>query len=106
MVKNARGHIYYELGQPALGEPTDVVVVPLINLSDGQRSEFLTADLGPGWPEVGSRMMTRLLTGQDLDDGWVVVQEGVYRYFAVENGGFLVRIILREYLAAEVTWQP
>ena len=42
---------------------------------------------------------------QDLVDGWVVVQEGVYRY-AVSRGedGLSVRIVISEYLATEVVW--
>lgn len=50
-------------------------------------------------------MMTRLCTGEDMTDGWIVVQEGVYRYAAVESAGFQVRMIVREYLAAEVIWE-
>jgi hypothetical protein len=105
IVKNARGHVYYELGQPALGEPASVAVCPLETLPQDQQNEFLSFDLGPAWPEVGSRMMTRLLSGQDLDGGWVVVQDGVYRFVATEDDGFRVRILIREYLAAEVVWR-
>jgi hypothetical protein len=33
---------------------------------------------GSCFPEVGSRMMmTRILTGQDIEDGWINVQKGV-----------------------------
>ena len=53
------------------------------------------------WPEVGSRMMSRVLTGQDLRDGWVIVQEGIYRYRVDQFGGMLVRSVLFEYLATE-----
>jgi hypothetical protein len=53
-------------------------------------------DFGSGWPEVGSRMMSRMLTGQDMADGWIVVQEGVYRYAVGQNGGMLVRSVLFE----------
>ena len=57
-----------------------------------------------GWPEVGSRMMTRVMTGQDLCDGWVVVQDGVYRYGVAQCGVMLIRSVLFEYLATEVYW--
>jgi hypothetical protein len=66
--------------------------------------EFESIDNGLLWPEVGSRMMTRVITGQDLSNGWVIVQEGVYRYAVVQQGGILVRSVLREYLATEVYW--
>ena len=49
--------------------------------------------------------MTRLITGQDLQNGWVVVQDGVYRYRVEQFGGFLVRSVLHEYLATEVYWE-
>ena len=102
IVKNARGHVYYELGQPAFGEPSNVGIHPLEMLSQDDLSGFLAIDHGAGWPEVGSRMMTRVVSGQDMEDGWIVVQDGIYRFAAVENDGFLVRIIIQEYLAAEV----
>jgi hypothetical protein len=56
------------------------------------------------WPEVGSRMMTRVMTGQDLSDGWVIVQQGVYRYAIVQEGVMFVKMVLFEYLAAQVFW--
>ena len=38
-------------------------------------------------------------------DSWQDVQDGVYRYaVAQESDGILVRMVLREYLAAEVLW--
>jgi len=75
-VKNARGHALYELGEPMLEEPTSIWTKPLANLAPEARSEFETTDLAPFWPEVGSRMLTRLVTGQDTFDGWVHVQDG------------------------------
>jgi hypothetical protein len=48
--------------------------------------------------------MQRILNGEDLDDGWVIVQEGVYRYAVRQGGGIIVRIVLREYLGAEILW--
>jgi hypothetical protein len=45
-------------------------------------------------------MMTRVITGRDLDGPWVVVQEGVYRYSVTQiDGGILVRSVMSEYLA-------
>ena len=105
IVKNSRGHVYYELGQPAFGEPSKVGIWPLENLSGIEVERFLTINHGSGWPEVGSRMMTRFLTGQDMEDGWLVVQDGIYRFAAIENDGFIVRSIIREYIAAEVVWE-
>ena len=104
VLKNARGHAFYEFGEPMLSAPKYVWSAPLDNMTPEQRAEFENIDLGPGWPEVGSRMMTRLLTGQDLSGSWVVVQEGVYRYAVAQAGVILVRAVLFEYLATEVYW--
>jgi hypothetical protein len=108
VVKNARGHAYFELGEPLLDEPVHVWIQPLEFLRPTEREEFETADchgeLAP-WPEVGSRMMTRLITGEDMSGPWVIVQEGVYRYSVSQCGGVVVRTVLSEYLATEVYWE-
>jgi hypothetical protein len=108
ILKNARGHAYFELGEPMLDEPVHVRIRPFETLTPAEREEFET--LGEQsefalWPEVGSRMMTRLLTGEDLSGPWVAVQEGVYRYAVSQGGGVLVRAVLSEYLATEVYWE-
>lgn len=106
ILKNARGHALYEIGEPMLTEPEYVWAVPLETLTAEQRAEF--EDMGgpgiQGWPEVGSRMMQRMVTGQDLCNGWVVVQDGIYRYGVVQQGVMLVRSVLWDYLATEVYW--
>ena len=56
------------------------------------------------WPEVGSRMMTRILTGADTRNGWVVVQDGVHRYTVMQCGQLTVKSVLFEYLPTEVRW--
>lgn len=104
VVKNARGHAFYELGLPLPVPPSHVAISPIPILSDGQRGQF------ERWPddavcaEVGSRMMQRMAM-RELDQGWVLVQRGVYRYMVVQRlGETLVRSVIREYLATEVTW--
>jgi hypothetical protein len=104
IVKNARRHAFFEYGEPMLTEPASVWCAPLERLTMHQRHHFENVDVGSGWPEVGSRMMTRVLTGQDLADGWVIVQDGVYRYSVARAGVMLVRSVLFEYLATEVHW--
>lgn len=107
VVKNARGHAFYECGQPILAAPEYVWAVPLETMSPLEREEFEegspTGSL-TGWPEVGSRMMIRLVEGHDLRDGWVVVQENVYRYRVEQSGLVMIKSILFEYLATEVYW--
>ena len=103
IVKNARGHVLYELGHAIEALPTQVNILPLYQMSPHQRSEFELAERSSGWPEVGGRLMSRLLeTGETGEGGWMEVQGGVYRY-AVDQPP-RVRIVLREYLAAEVVW--
>lgn len=103
ILKNARGHAVYEIGEPMLDEPEYVRAHPLKMLDPNARSAF--EDVGwEVWPEVGSRTTTRVLTGQDLQDGWVVVQDGVYRYAVIQDGGVVVRSVLRDYLATETRW--
>ncbi|MCR9254684.1 MAG: hypothetical protein NXI16_01140 [Alphaproteobacteria bacterium] len=104
LVKNARGHVYFELGQPAMGEPVHFHATPLETFTAEEREAFFSMPMIEVWPEVGSRMMTRVFTGQDMEDGWIVVQDGVYRFAVAEDDGFAVKIVLREYLAAEVIW--
>lgn len=104
VVKNARGHAFFEYGEPLLSEPEHVWAAPLETLSPEQRAEFENIDMGSGWPEVGSRMLTRVMTGQDLSGAWVIVQDGVYRYGVEQQGVMLVRSVLFEYLATEVYW--
>jgi hypothetical protein len=104
LIKNARGHIYHELGEPAFGEPASVWSKPLEHFDASERTEFELSELPDFWPEVGSRLMTRLLSGQDMDGSWIVVQPDVYRFNVNFAHPFRVRIVLREYLAAEVSW--
>ena len=105
VVKNARGHVLFEHGQPAEGEPVRVAVQSIPILPPDMLASFETIDYGAGWPEVGSRLMTRLITGDDMrSDGWVVVQPNIYRFAVMDHDQFVVRSVIREYLAAEVAW--
>jgi len=105
VVKNARGHVLLDHGEPAEGEPVGVAIQPIPTLSTDMLTDFETIDYGAGWPEVGSRLMTRLITGDDMrSDGWVIVQPNVYRFAVMNRGQFVVRTVIREYLATEVAW--
>lgn len=86
-------------------EPSHVWATPLAVLSAEQASEFEDAERGlyDVWPEVGSRMMTRVARGDDLHGGWIIVQGGTYRYAILEHGR-IVRSVISEYLATEVCW--
>ena len=103
IVKNARGHIFYEYGQPMFDPPSRVWSCPLISLTEEERLAFENMPKGPGWPEVGSMMMLRMVGEQPLSGGWVEVQKGVYRY-AVSEDPVRVRTVIHDYLATEVVW--
>jgi hypothetical protein len=105
LVKNARGHAFFEFGEPMLTAPAHVWAAPLEALTPSEREDFETIESGGFWPEVGSRMMTRVLTGQDLESGWIIVQDGVYRYAVAQASVMLVRTVLFDYLATEVNWR-
>jgi hypothetical protein len=102
LIKNARGHFIYELGERADGDPASIGVCPLQSLDEATRAAFEAVSTGQVWPEVGSRMMTRMATGTGLSNGWIVVQPSVYRYAIHEFRA--VRIVIREYLAFEAVW--
>ena len=112
LVKNARGHVLYEIGEPMLEPPSHVSVCPIQALTPRQLEQFENVPRGTGWPEVGSRMMQRAFIihrpgdAQEVYfDGWQDVQDGVYRYAVAQvSDGILVRMVLREHLAAEVLW--
>lgn len=105
IVKNARGHVYYEYGEPRYDRPDEISVVPLDSLPTAQREAFESAPSASVFPEVGSRMMTRILSGQDMWDSWVIVQDDVYRFAILPyKSGLIVRSVLFEYMATEVVW--
>lgn len=89
-----------------LDDPVSVSAVPLISMNHEQRSDFEEAG-GPFAcrPEVGSRMMTHVMTGQDLDDSWINVQDDIYRYVVFQQGILTVRSVIHNYLATEVIWE-
>jgi hypothetical protein len=104
VVKNARGHAFFEYGEPMLDQPASVWSAPLANMTMSRREQFENVYTDNLWPEVGSRMLTRVVTGKDLSGGWVIVQDGVCRYCVTQRDGMLVRSVLSEYLATEVHW--
>jgi hypothetical protein len=72
-----------------------------------QRATFEEIEPSAIWPEVGSRAMNRLLImrdGQVFHDTWIEVQPDRYRYAVIADGGVLVRLVIDEYLAAEIRW--
>jgi len=107
VVKLARAHIAHQYSEPQLDEPHHVRFLPLTTMTAEQRDAFEDVPQSRGWPEIGSRAFRDLLivggTAHDVQGGWVVLQRARYRY-AVSYAPFMVRAVLSEYLACEVTW--
>jgi hypothetical protein len=107
VLKLARCHAAFELNEPQLDEPSHLGIKPLPLMTDDERTAFERDDEGfDVWPEVGSRAMQRVIVaGSDtFDEGWLVVQEGRYRFRTSQANGLTVKIVLRAYLGCEVVW--
>jgi hypothetical protein len=119
VLKLARGHAAFELSQVCREEPASIWWYPLPLMTDAQRDNFDASHVVQMFGEVGSRGLQRLLVTQIsltsangeesmlnlLINDWLDVQEGCYRYLAIDDGGEIkVKIVIREYLACEVTW--
>ena len=102
LVKNARGHILYELGWPMADPPSYVNVWPIQLMSVEQRERFEYSPDVPIWPDEDSRMMQRILVQDWGPGGWIDIQSGIYRYAISEP--LCVHIVLHEYLASIVAW--
>ena len=106
LLKLAQGHAVYELNEPVRHDPSSLRFAPLSTLINDDRFSFEAQpepELAP-WPEVGSRAMVRMVEGQDLQEGWVVVQPGRYRYMAVAERSTIIRLVISEYLGCEAVW--
>jgi hypothetical protein len=108
IVKLARGHVAHQYSEPQLDAPSSVVVMPLALMTGEQREAFETILDSAIYPEIGSRAFANLFAvGDDVvsaEGGWTVLQEGRYRYAVSQPEQPTVRIVLSEYLAAEVVW--
>ena len=107
IVKNARGHAYYEIGEPLLEAPAHTAFVPLTLLSPEQRDDFENTGTGAGctcWPEVGSRMTDHLLDQQAMEGGWITVEPKRYRYAVDWSDAVTVKTVVWDYLATETRW--
>lgn len=108
VLKLARCHAAYELNEPQLQEPSSIEFKPLAVMSPNERNSFECPEAQLSvWPEVGSRAMQRSLapSSGDITEGWIVVQDGRYRYLTSQDVGLAVKVVLREYLACEVVWE-
>ena len=105
VLKLARGHAAFEI-EPKLDMPSELIILPLHLLPEKHRRDFEEDDSGvvDVWPELGSRAMNRMFVGMEGNE-WLVVQDGRYRYKVTWTDNIVVRLVIREYLAAVVVWQ-
>lgn len=120
LLKLARGHAVFELSQACREEPAWVWWHPLELMEEDKRDDFESCHVVEGYGEIGSRNMQRMLVAQftfQSEDGqtnnlsmvfndWIEVQEGRYRYHAVDYGDLIkIKMVIGEYLACEVAWE-
>ena len=103
-VKLAKGHALYDLHETHYGPPTNVRYSPFHLLSDAARAEFENPPMAMLWPEVGGRAFRRVAETTYRQPKWVIVQAGRYRYLAAAGHRLSIRIVLSEFLGAEVLW--
>ncbi|WP_254972836.1 hypothetical protein [Cyanobium sp. Candia 9D4] len=114
------GHAAYELAQECRHQPASVWWQPLHLLNQEQREEFDAPEVVTLIGEIGSRGMQRLKVAeikmvspsgeetrqQIILNDWIEVQQQRYRYLASDQAGIIsIRMVIGEYLAAEVTWE-
>lgn len=105
IIKNARGHAFHEIATLLEGEPDYTRVTPLSLMSAETRAQFEATGGGLDlWPEVGSRMLVRVINGEGLAGGWIEVEPGRYRYSLDWSNGVRVRTVIWDYLATETYW--
>jgi hypothetical protein len=120
MLKLARGHAAFELSQPCRRQPDHFWCGPIAALNDEQRDAFNAAHIQEMFGEVGSRGLQRTMVTQVVlrteageqsqlglfVNDWIEVQDGLYRFLAIDDsGGLVIRIVVAEFLACEVGWR-
>lgn len=105
--KIARSLWAYECGEPPSVMEATCSFRPLIALDDEEHGAFFSTHDENVFPEVGSRLMTRVvepLTGV-ATDLWQDVQTGRFAYAVIVSSQLsCVRMLIRGYLAAEVVF--
>jgi hypothetical protein len=120
VLKLARGHAAYELSLPCRYTPSNYWWRPLNRMTDEELDSFDSSHVVDLIGEVGSRNTQRLFitpvnvmspSGEEktlnlLINEWIEVQEGRYRYLAIQDYNEVrIKMVIGEYLACEVTWQ-
>ena len=101
--KNARTIALYEVGEGYLSDNATVTWWTANQIGKEERIEFEFIDDPDSFPEVGCRMLFRLIEAKDMVNGWVAVQPDIFRYALSWSSEFLkIRMVFSEFLFAEV----
>lgn len=106
VLKNSRGHAYFELGEPLMEKPNFVSLAPIPSMSKSSKAQYFGTLSSPsGWGEVGSVWMNRLMVTANWDEyGFLEVQPDVYGFRIDTDSGISIKTVLHNYLATEVVW--
>lgn len=119
VLKLARGHAAYELSAIRRDRPTGLNCWPIETMARTARESWEASHVQQMFGEVGSRglqrqivtqLTMRSLAGETktlglLVNDWVDVQDGRYRYLAIDDGAEVrIKIVIGDYLACEVSW--
>jgi len=101
------GHLKFENSETEFNKPDNIWFKPLHSMTEKEVKNFFSVSEVEKAPEVGSRSMQRLILnkqGKPIEN-WIIVQEGVYSYLvSISMGLKKVRILIRSYLACEISW--
>lgn len=105
VVKNARGHAFYEMSETLFETPKSIWFGPLEYLTKEDQEKFTAVNAYNHFPEIGSRLSARILTSEHQYNYWIDVQNGIYSYVVDYAGGDIkVRSLIHDYLVTEVIW--
>lgn len=117
--KLATGHAVFELGKVLYRQPSNIRCWYFNAMTDKERDNWDIAHVTELFGEIGCRNMQRMYVTQitllspsgepkSIDiiiNDWVDVQDGKYRYIAIDEGNIVkIKIVLSEFIACEITW--
>jgi len=107
LIKLARGHLLYEFNEQIFDEEPIINWCDFTQVPDEERLRFESLMELTKMPEAGCRACSNvgIFNEQILCLPWLEVQKSRYRYLVNYNGGYLVRIVINEYLACEVFYK-
>lgn len=105
LLKLARGHAVYEMNERLPKEPSSIAYGFIHQWEPDARERFETEPITDIFPEVACRALWRFVTNVPGLAPWIPVQDDRYRYLTcLTRHEIIVRFVIREYLACEVTW--